>query len=300
MIPKFHKLMKPMLQFLQDQKDHTIDEVEDYLANLFKLTNEERNELLPSGKQRVFKNRVYWARTYLNKAKLVDVPKRGSIVITDRGLKVLKDNPSEIDVKYLTKFNEFVEFYKGYKKEKSTEIDIQEATPEEVIFQKIEELNSIIKSDLRKRIMEASPRFFERLILDLIVSMGYGGSFEEASKLLGKSGDEGIDGVIKEDVLGLDKIYLQAKRWDNSTIGRKEIQAFVGALHGKVAKKGIFITTSTFTKDALKYAEKISDMKVVLIDGDRLLDYMLKYNVGVEQKTTIEIKKVNEDYFEEY
>ncbi|HEM56390.1 MAG: winged helix-turn-helix domain-containing protein [Caldisericum sp.] len=262
MIPKFHELMKPMLQFLQDQKDHTIDEVEDYLANLFKLTNEERNELLPSGKQRVFKNRVYWARTYLNKAKLVDVPKRGSIVITDRGLKVLKDNPSEIDVKYLTKFNEFVEFYKGYKKEKSTKIDIQEATPEEVIFQKIEELNSIIKSDLRKRIMEASPRFFERLILDLIVSMGYGGSFEEASKLLGKSGDE--------------------------------------ALHGKGAKKGIFITTSTFTEDALKYAEKISDMKVVLIDGDRLLDYMLKYNVGVEQKTTIEIKKVNEDYFEEY
>ncbi|MGC8758132.1 MAG: restriction endonuclease, partial [Caldisericaceae bacterium] len=242
--------------------------------------------------------RVGWARTYLYKAKLIDVPERGAIKIAERGLQVLKEKPSNVDVKYLLGFPEFVEFHKSQKKDKS-QIEATES-PEEAIFGKIDEINSIIKTELLDRILKSSPSFFERLILDLVVNMGYGGSFEEASKLLGRSGDEGVDGVIKEDILGLDNIYLQAKRWDKGAIGRKEIQAFVGALHGKGAKKGIFITTSTFTKEALDYVDSISDIKVILIDKDNLLDYMIKYNVGVETKYTIEIKKVDDDYFDEY
>ncbi|MGC8690927.1 MAG: restriction endonuclease [Caldisericum sp.] len=300
MIPKFHESFLPILKFLKDGKTHSMEELENYLAKQFNLTEEERNAILPSGTQRVFKNRVGWARTYLYKAKLVDVPERGSIIITERGLEVLKENLPIMDVKYLMKFPEFVEFHKSHKNEKVSEIESQETTPEEVISQKVEEINSIIKTELLERILKSSPSFFERLVLDLVVNMGYGGSFEEASKLLGRSGDEGVDGVIKEDILGLDNIYLQAKRWDKGAIGRKEIQAFVGALHGKGAKKGIFITTSTFTKEALDYVDSISDIKVILIDKDNLLDYMIKYNVGVETKYTIEIKKVDDDYFDEY
>jgi restriction system protein len=274
-------------------------DIENYLAKHFNLTEEERNVLLPSGTQPVFKNRVGWARTYLYKAKLIDVPERGSVVITSRGLEVLNENPSIMDVKYLMKFPEFVEFHQSHKKDKEETVSL-ESSPEEVISEKIDEINSLIKGELLDRILKSSPRFFEHLILDLIVKMGYGGSFEEASKLLGKSGDEGVDGLIKEDILGLENVYLQAKRWDKGTIGRPEIQKFVGALHGKGAKKGIFITTSMFSKEALDYAESIKDMKIVLIDKEKLLNHMLKYDIGVEIKDSIEIKKIDEDYFEEF
>ncbi len=301
MIPSFQDLTKPFLEYLIDEKVHTIREVEEYLAMYFKITDEERHQLLASGKQAIFRNRVGWARTYLYKSGLLNVPQRASIVITQSGLKVLKENPERIDIKYLMRFPEFVEFHKSHDtgeiKGKERSIDI---SPDETIAQKIEEINYILKSELLDKILKSSSQFFERLVLDLVVKMGYGGSFEDVSQLLGKSGDEGVDGLIKEDVLGLDKVYLQAKRWKNGTVGRREIQGFVGALHGKGAIKGIFITTSTFSKDATEYVEGLKDMHVVLIDKDTLLDYMLKFNIGVEVKETIEIKKIDEDYFEEF
>jgi len=217
-------------------------------------------------------------------------------------LNILKENPEIINNKYLEKFEEFSSWVriKKTKREKSFESKQAAQTPDEIIFEQLEILKDNLKEELRRRILEKSSQFFEKLVLELIVKMGYGGSFEEASKVLGKSGDEGIDGVIKEDVLGLDNIYLQAKRYNpGQSIGRKEIQSFVGALHGKGAKKGILITTASFTKEALQYAENIKDIKVVLIDGDKLLEYMIKYNLGVRIDSVIEIKKVDSDYFGE-
>jgi len=306
MIPRFYEMFKPMLEFLKDGKVHSMVEVKEYIANYFNLSEEEKNEMLPGGSETRLNNRVYWARTYLVKAGLVEIPERGKTKITESGLKVLEENPSVIDVKFLFKFPEFKQF-QAKSKEKETGGTPQgsreetEKSPEEIIEEKITEINEAVKGELLDKILKLAPQFFERLVLDLIVKMGYGGSFEEASKLLGKVGDEGVDGVIKEDLLGLDNVYLQAKRWSKDTvIGRPEIQKFVGALHGKGAKKGIFITTAKFSSDAFDYAESIKDMKIILIDGDKLLDYMLKYNVGVETKRTIEIKKIDEGYFEEY
>ena len=299
MIPPFQEIMLPLLEFLKDGKEHSIDEAEDYLAKVFNLTDEERHKLLKSGNQTVFRNRVGWAKTYMYKAKLLDVPRRANIVITERGLEVLKENPQSLSAKYLMKFPEFVEFHKSNKKEKQEEPESPSKSPEEVIYEKTDEINNYVKSELIIKILKSSPHFFEKLVLNLIVKMGYGGSFEDVVELLGKTGDEGVDGLIKEDILGLDKVYLQAKRWTTGTVGRKELQSFVGALHGKGAKKGIFITTSTFTKDALEYLNKVNDMTLILIDGDKLVDYMLKYNVGVQVKNTIELKKIDEDYFEE-
>ncbi len=299
MIPPFQEIMLPLLEFLKDGKEHSIDEAEDYLAKVFNLTDEERHKLLKSGNQTVFRNRVGWAKTYMYKAKLLDVPRRANIVITERGLEVLKENPQSLSAKYLMKFPEFVEFHKSNKKEKQEEPESPSKSPEEVIYEKTDEINNYVKSELIIKILKSSPHFFEKLVLNLIVKMGYGGSFEDVVELLGKTGDEGVDGLIKEDILGLDKVYLQAKKWDKGTVGRPEIQKFVGALHGKGAKKGIFITTSTFTKDALEYLNKVNDMTLILIDGDKLVDYMLKYNVGVQVKNTIELKKIDEDYFEE-
>jgi len=300
MIPSFQEMMLPLLEFLKDGKEHSIDEAEDYLAKAFKLTDEERHKLLKSGNQTVFRNRVGWARTYMYKAKLLDIPRRANIVITERGLEVLKENPQSLSAKYLMKFPEFVEFHKSNKKEKQEEPESPSKSPEEVIYEKTDEINNYVKSELIIKILKSSSHFFEKLVLDLVVKMGYGGSFEDVAELLGKTGDEGVDGLIKEDILGLDKVYLQAKRWTTGTVGRKELQSFVGALLGKGAKKGIFITTSTFTKDALEYANSLKNMTLILIDGDKLVDYMLKYNVGVQVKNTIEIKKIDEDYFEEF
>mgnify|MGYP001159336292 FL=1 len=300
MIPPFQEIMLPLLEFLKDGKEHSIDEAEDYLAKVFNLTDEERHKLLKSGNQTVFRNRVGWAKTYMYKAKLLDVPRRANIVITERGLEVLKENPQSLSAKYLMKFPEFVEFHKSNKKEKQEEPESPSKSPEEVIYEKTDEINNYVKSELIIKILKSSPHFFEKLVLNLIVKMGYGGSFEDVAELLGKTGDEGVDGLIKEDILGLDKVYLQAKRWTTGTVGRKELQSFVGALHGKGANKGIFITTSTFTKDALEYANSLKGMTLILIDGDKLVDYMLEYNVGVQVKNTIEIKKIDEDYFEEF
>lgn len=303
MIPKFDELFLPMLKFLaKDKQKHSLQEVEEHLAKDFQLSEQDLNALLPSRKQTIFKNRIGWARTYLKKAGLIDSPERGYVTITDRGLEVLSKNQSSLTVNDLMQFPEFKEFFKktgNIDSEGKIEEETQEESPEETISKKVVEINDFTKRELLDRILKASPQFFERMVIDLIVKMGYGGSFEEVSQLLGKSGDEGVDGFIKEDILGLDNIYIQAKRWDKGTVSSKEIRDFIGALDVKGATKGIFITTSTFTKDAIEMAKKTTK-KVVLIDRDKLLDYLIKYNIGVKVKDTIEIKKIDEDYFEEY
>lgn len=303
MIPKFYELFLPMLKFLaKDKQKHSLQEVEEHLAKDFQLSEQDLNALLQSGKQTIFKNRIGWAKTYLKKAGLIDNPERGYVTITDRGLEVLSKNQSSLTINDLMQFPEFKEFFKktgNIDSEGKIEEETQEESPEETISKKVVEINDFTKRELLDRILKASPQFFERMVIDLIVKMGYGGSFEEASQLLGKSGDEGVDGLIKEDILGLDNIYIQAKRWDKGTVSSKEIRDFIGALDVKGATKGIFITTSTFTKDAIEMAKKATK-KVVLIDGDKLLDYLIKYNVGVKVKDTIEMKKIDEDYFEEY
>jgi restriction system protein len=303
MLPSYDEIRKVMLEYLGDGKERKFPEILDYVAKYFNLSQEELSELLPSGTQTKFVNRVVWARLYLAKAGLIETPRRGYVRITERGLQALKENPPVIDHAYLLKFEEFRNFFYGKRsgvKQAEESSESEELTPLEVIEREMGKLNEALKDELIKKILERPPRFFEKLVLELIVKMGYGGTFEEASKVLGKSGDEGVDGVIKEDLLGLDNIYLQAKRYKpDQTIGRKEIQSFVGALHGKGSRKGIFITTASFTKEAKDYAESLKDIKVILIDGDKLIDYMIKYNLGVRVDRVIEIKKIDLDYFEE-
>ncbi|GAB4111962.1 MAG: restriction endonuclease [Candidatus Caldatribacteriota bacterium] len=299
MIPKFDEIMLPLLKMLGDDKEHQIRECIDRLSQKFQLTDEEKRELLPSGKQPIFNNRVGWARTYLLKAGLIESPSRGYIKITERGKKVLEENLNKLDEQYLMRFDEFNEFINKTEGEQIAKTKCEEAgTPEEIIENQFEILKANLKEQLMEKIMQSSPQFFERLVIDLIVKMGYGGSFEEVTKHLGRSGDEGIDGVIKQDPLGLDNVYIQAKRWSSGSIGRPLIQSFVGALHGKGARKGIFITTSKFSNDAIDYSNSLKDMTVVLIDGDKLLDYMIQYNIGVQVNKTIEFKKIDFDYFE--
>jgi len=290
--------MLPMLKFLGDGQEHSMREVEDHLAKVFNLTEEEIAQRYEVSGDSIFKNRVSWARTYLLKAKLIDAPRRGYVIITDRGRDVLAQNLTRLDCKFLEKYPEFFSFYNGSKPKGPTINGGDEVrTPEEEISENLDQLNQALKDDLLQRVLSLSPARFEMLVIQLIVRMGYGGSFEEVSQLLGKAGDEGVDGVIKEDVLGLDNVYIQAKRWTQGSIGRPEVQSFVGALQGKGANKGIFITTATFTKDAWQYAESLKGIKVVLIDRDKLLDYMIRYNVGVHVDRVLEIKKIDEDYF---
>ncbi len=265
----------------------------------FNITEEERRQLLPSGTQYIVYNRIGWARTYLSKAGLLEQTRRGFFKITQRGLDFLKNNPSDLNVKILMQYDEFKNFKstrKG-KDEKGDEQDEKESTytPQEALEYGLSKINETLADDLLNKIKQCHPSFFEKLVIDLLVKMGYGGSKQEAGQVIGKSGDEGIDGIIKEDKLGLDVIYVQAKRWDN-IIGRPEIQKFVGALAGQKANKGIFITTSSFTKEAEEYAKGLST-KLILIDDKRLTDLMIEYNVGVSVVDIIEIKKIDSDYF---
>lgn len=299
MIPDYQTLMLPLLEFAGDEKEHHIREAIDYLAKKFELTDEERKMLLPSGQQPIFDNRVGWARTYLVKAGLLYSPKRGYFKITERGVEVLKNPPKKIDNDYLSTFPEFVEFRTRQKSSQEKDLKVLEnynkSTPEELISIGYQKLRHELATQLLDRIKSCSPSFFEKLVVDLLIKMGYGGSREEAGKAVGKTGDEGIDGIIKEDKLGLDIIYIQAKRWSNP-VGRPEIQKFVGALKGQRARKGIFITTSTFSQHAIDYVSKI-DIKIILIDGEKLADLMIEYNVGVSIVSSYQIKKLDIDYF---
>jgi restriction system protein len=298
-IPDYQSCMLPLLKFYADGQEHTFREAVEALAREFKLTDQERREMLPSGQQEVFDNRVGWARTYMKKAGLIESPKRGVHRITQRGLDVLKTNPDRIDVSFLDQFQEFKEFraLRHTKPDEEPELDLNNKTPEESLEGACQKLRSDLAADLLQRLKTCSPTFFERLVVEVIVKMGYGGTRKDAGKAIGKSGDGGIDGIIKEDKLGLDAIYIQAKRWEN-TVGRPEIQKFVGALTVQRAKKGLFITTSNFSSDAEDYVSRI-DAKVVLIDGETLAQLMIDHNVGVSTIGTYEIKKVDSDYFSE-
>lgn len=294
-IPDYQSIMLPFLKYMRDRKEHSLRETVDYLADDFNLTEEERKELLPSGLQAIFLNRVGWARTYLKKARLIESKKRGFFNITQRGNKVLKENPEEINVKYLSQFPEFVEF-KTLKRKKSEKKDEKsESTPEELLEAAYQSVRNSLAEELLQNVKGCSSSFFEKLVLDLLVRMGYGGTRKDAGKAVGKSGDEGVDGIIKEDRLGLDIIYIQAKRWENP-VGRPDIQKFAGALQGQKAKKGIFITTSSFTKEAESYVSKI-DSKIVLIDGQSLAQLLFDHNIGVSQIAAYEVKRMDMDYF---
>lgn len=300
-IPDYQTCMLPFLRYLGDGQEHTLRDSEENLAEHFKLTPLERAELLPSGQQGIFKNRIGWARTYLKKAALLESPKRGVFRITDRGLKSLASNPNRIDVKYLEQFPEFIEFREISRPENgaaiTTELVPAKITPEESIELAHLGLREQLAQELLSRIMACSPTFFEQLVVELLVKMGYGGSRRDAGERIGQTGDGGIDGIIKEDRLGLDAIFIQAKRWQG-TVGRPEIQKFVGALQGQRAKKGVFITTSSYTADATDYVSRI-DTKVVLIDGKRLADLMIDFDVGVSAAATYIVKRIDSDYFEE-
>ncbi|MDR1523636.1 MAG: restriction endonuclease [Tannerella sp.] len=307
MIPDFQKIMLPLLKQIKDGKDYKLDEIVDLMAKEFDITDEERKELLPSGQTFVFGSRVGWARTYMKKAGLINSPKRGYLKITEKGLQVLKQKPSEINIAYLKQFPEFLVFQNIKKEDVQDNSDSEEMQPESVVTQTPEELLEASYQSIRKelaqdildKILDLSPSFFERLVVDLLVKMGYGGSVKDAGKAIGRTGDEGIDGVIKEDKLGLDIIYIQAKRWKPvNIVGRPEIHKFIGALVGQGAKKGIFITTSFFTKDALNFVPR-NETKIVLIDGIRLSQLMIDYNLGVTLQHSYEIKKIDTDYFEE-
>ena len=292
--------MLPLLKFYGDGQEHSNRDSIDSLADHFKLTDDERRAMLPSGVQGLFDNRVNWARTYMKKAALIEPTKRGVHKITKRGLDVLKQKPESIDVNYLVQFQEFKDFRAlrhAKQEEEESELDLNGKTPEESLEGAYQKIRSDLAAELLQRLKSSSPAFFERLVVEVIVKMGYGGSRKDAGKAIGKSGDGGIDGIIKEDKLGLDAIYIQAKRWEN-TVGRPEIQKFVGALTGQRARKGLFITTSDFTADADDYVSRI-DAKVVLIDGETLAQLMIDHGVGVSTVGTYEIKKIDSDYFSE-
>lgn len=303
-IPDYQTLMLPVLKLASDQSEHKFSQAVEELADEFSLTPEERSELLPSGSQAVFNNRVGWARSYLKQAGLLKSPKRGYFTISETGIEFLKTNPPKIDSSVLEQFPEFIEF-KNRKKDKSEKNDASESTTEQEVTQTPEDslasayskLRSALESEILSSVKEASPSFFERLVVDLLVKMGYGGNRKDAGKALGKSGDGGIDGIINEDRLGLDVIYIQAKRWEG-TVGRPEIQKFAGALQGQRARKGVFITTSNFTKEAKEYVSMI-DVKIILIDGDLLSTLMVDHNVGVSTVGQYEVKKLDSDYFDE-
>ena len=296
-IPDYQSIMLPLLKFIGDGKEHSLRETIESLAQQFGLSEEDRKELLPSGRQATFDNRVGWARTYMKKASLLNYTGRGYFCITERGQEVLSQNPTEINAKFLKQFPEFVEFQKVKKTDKEGTIPPEEppVTPEESLEAAFLELKESLASDLLQTIKQCPPDFFERLVVDVLITIGYGGSRREAGQAMGKTGDGGIDGIIKEDKLGLDIIFIQAKRWEN-TVGRPEIQKFAGALQGQRARKGIFITTSNFSKEALSYVKSI-DSKIILIDGQQLAELMIENNVGVSPVSSYEVKKIDSDYF---
>jgi restriction system protein len=303
MIPDFQKIMLPLLQFSGDQKEHSISETISHLGKEFNLTEDELNEWLPSKSQKIFYNRVYWAKAYLKMAGLVDNTRRSHFKITEKGIQTLNENLQFINIKYLRKFPEFVSSIEVVKSADSKEelktspSLLSSNTPEEILQDAYQKINETLLNEVLSRVKKIHPSDFEKLVVSLLVKMGYGGTIEEAGQATKYRGDEGIDGIIKEDKLGLDVIYIQAKRWE-SVVGRPEIQKFVGALAGQRAKKGVFISTSHYTKEAVEYAKQM-DTKIVLIDGDKLSQLMIDYNLGVSVQNTYEIKKIDSDYFEE-
>jgi len=301
-IPDFQSIMLPLMEIASDKNIHAFRDVINQLIQKYNLSDEEKNELLPSGKQPIFENRTGWAKTHLKKAGLLIYPKRGCIQITERGLSFLANKPDKIDMRVLKQFdeyNEFINITNVNRDNDDTINEIETHTPEELMETAFQNIKRTLADEILEKIHNVSPSFFEKLVVDLIVKMGYGGSANDAGKAIGKANDEGIDGTIKEDKLGLDVIYIQAKRWkEGNVVGRPELQKFVGALAGQGAKKGIFITASSFSKEALEYTPK-NETKIILIDGIKLSELLIEYNIGVSNQQTYEIKKIDNDYFEE-
>ncbi len=302
-IPDYQTLMLPVLRFAATGEQRVADAAE-RIANDLGLSPAEREEMLPSGRQRLLHNRIHWAKFYMSKAGLVTSPKRGQFVATDAGRALLASNPAQIGVNELKEYESFREFYSG---QKSADVDAPPAvivpssetgTPEEQIEAAYQAVQSALRAELLERIVQNSPAFFEQLIVDLLIAMGYGGSHKNAATQLGRSGDGGVDGVINEDRLGLDRVYVQAKRYADTTVGRPDVQAFVGSLVGHGATKGVFVTTSTFSGHARDYVKHLAQ-RVILIDGDRLTDLMIEYGVGVRVSRRIEFKRLDEDFFAE-
>ena len=300
-VPEFQTLMLPYLERIRDGNEHSIAEMMDHLATTFSLSTEELEERIPSGRQTRFYNRVTWAGSHLRHAGLVENTKRGFFRITPRGLQLLDRNLTRVDLSVLDQFPEHREF--RTKKRHSTSkpenaIETSEGkTPDELMDEAYTAIREALADDILEKVKTCSPRFFENLVVTLLVKMGYGGTRQDAGEAIGRSGDGGIDGIIKEDRLGLDVIYLQAKRWEG-TVSRPEIQKFAGALQGRRAKKGVFITTSDFSKEAREFASAI-DNKIILIDGTELAEYMIDFSVGVSPQNTYEIKRIDSDYFVE-
>jgi restriction system protein len=300
-IPDFQSFMLPLLKFASDGKEHSLSEASEALSHHFSITESDRREMLPSGRQTSFNNRVSWANVYLRKSGFLESTRRGRFKITERGREILRSNPARIDIKFLLKNGdaEFREFHRPSKQEDNHEEPSMETvrTPREIMDAGYQEMRRDLSQEILKRIKSSSPRFFEHLVVELLVAMGYGGSRKDAGEAVGQSGDGGVDGIIKEDRLGLDVIYLQAKRWEG-TVGRPIVQAFAGSLEGHRARKGVLITTSQFSPDALDYVTRI-EKKIVLIDGDELAKLMIDYGIGVAADAVYEIKRLDTDYFEE-
>jgi restriction system protein len=300
-IPTFQAVMRPLLELAADGKELRTSEAVEILGDQFHLTKEEREELLPSGRQRRFNNRVAWATAYFRATGLFVSPGRGRYTITERGRQAIASG-QQIDLKYLSQFPELAAFRTGTavagEADKQPPTEASTATPDEILESTYQALRKQLAADLLERVHTVEPAFFEKLVVDLLIAMGYGGSRKEAGKAIGQSGDEGIDGIINEDKLGLDVVYIQAKRWaSGNTVGRREVQMFTGSLEGKRASKGVFITTSTFTSDARSYVQTISK-KIVLIDGEELAQLMIDHGVGVADVNHYVTKRVDQDYFE--
>lgn len=301
-IPDYQSLLLPILKITADGGEWGIRDLNDRVAEQLAITPADKLELLPSGRQPVWENRIGWARTYLKKARLLDSPRRAVVQISERGRELLSTDPTELTAKMLRRYPEFVAFQtpaRSTTDSELTELNLEPSskTPRELLDESYETLRRSLSEELLQRVKESSPRFFERLVVELLVKMGYGGSLKDAGEAVGRSGDEGIDGIIKEDKLGLDTIYIQAKRWE-ACVGRPEIQKFVGALQGQRARKGVFITTSYFSSEARDYAARV-DSKVILIDGAELSELMLDHGVGNTVVETYEIRRLDEDYFGE-
>ena len=308
-VPDYQSMMYPVLEQHADGRELPLKEMRAGVARVLQLSPGDLADLLPSGQLTRFTDRANWAYTYLKQAGLLRLVRRGVYQITERGQQALKDSGGRIDNSYLKRYPEFVDFINRVNRPAravttsemaspgSTEVERDELTPDEMIRQGYQRVRSGVASELLDRLRRASPAFFEQAVVDLLVAMGYGGSHEDAASVIGQTGDEGIDGIIKEDRLGLESIYIQAKRWkEGANVGRPDIQQFAGALQGQKARKGVFITTSSFTRDAREYARAVQ-ATIVLIDGQQMAELMLDSGVGVSVQETIKLFKVDEDYF---
>ena len=304
-VPDFQSFMLPLLRLTADGQEHSVAAIREALVPEMNLSAEDLEEKLPSGTQTRYVNRIYWSIVYLSKAGVLKRTRRGVVAITDRGRTLLAENHAKITVAVLNRYAEFTEFHKGDSAlseptpTSATPIETEGTqTPEERLESSYAELRNSLASEVLDAVKKASPQFFENLVVALLVGRGYGGSIEDAGKAVGKSGDEGIDGIIKEDKLGLDFVYIQAKKYTDITVGRPAIQTFAGSLEGHRARKGVMLTTSTFSQAAREYVKQI-EKKIVLIDGKQLADLMIEHDVGVTPSKTYRLKRLDQDFFEE-